>query len=97
MPNASVDIDTQGGAVVTGTITTGGGDLIQRDKIVGGDDVRGDKYVTVLGAERPLLYVGVPPMPPIAFTLIQWILPGRMETATLPGRPRSSFAAGAAG
>ena len=49
------------------SVATSGGDMIQRDKIIRGDEVRGNKYVTVLGAERPLLYVGVPPMPPYFF------------------------------
>jgi len=66
MPASHSEIDTQGGAVVTGNVTTGGGDVIQRDKIIGGDEVQ-NKYVTVLGAERPLLYVGLPPMPPHFF------------------------------
>ncbi len=36
-------MDTQGGAYVAGNVTTSGGDFVGRDKIVHGDEVRGDK------------------------------------------------------
>ena len=64
MSDAASEIQTQGGAVVQGNVTTSGGDVVNRDKIIGGDEVRGNKYVTVLPGDRPRLFVGVPPMPP---------------------------------
>lgn len=44
-------------------LQTQGGDVVNRDKIIGGDEVRGNKYVTVLPGDRSRLFVGVPPMP----------------------------------
>ncbi len=38
-------INTGGGAYVGGSVSTGGGDFVGRDKIVHGDEVRGDKVM----------------------------------------------------
>ncbi len=44
-PNERRDIETGGGAYLEGEVQTGGGDIIGRDKVTKGDEVRGDKYV----------------------------------------------------
>ncbi|MCE7983868.1 MAG: hypothetical protein DYG89_22060 [Caldilinea sp. CFX5] len=85
-----------------GSVTTSGGDLINRDKIIGGDEVRGDKYVTVLGSERPLLYVGVPSLPPhflgrdeLVEALVNRLCAGQtmaLSAAGLPGVGKTTLA-----
>lgn len=59
MPDASIDIATQGGAAVTGSVTTGG-DFAGRDL---------HKHTHYHGGpgKEGMLYVGVPPMPPYFF------------------------------
>lgn len=49
-------IDTGGGAYIGGSVSTGGGDFVGRDKIVHGDEVRGDK-VTGGKAGRDIYHV----------------------------------------